>query len=63
VTAPSFDSVSAASSVVQAASSQTTSMAENVNRSRVQDLPSIITVEVVGYETTRDDGAEGKKKR
>jgi filamentous hemagglutinin len=63
VTAPSFDSVSAASSVVQAASSQTTSMAENVNRSRVQDLPSIITVEVVGYETTRDDGPEGKKKR
>jgi hypothetical protein len=63
VEAPNFGALATASAVAQAAAKEAVAPPESA-RTTVADLPSIITVEVVGYETTdQPDETERKKKK
>jgi hypothetical protein len=70
VEAPNIGAITTASQVTQAASKEGGAVeAAAASRNTLADLPSIITVEVVGYETTESGGgskneaAEQRKKR
>jgi hypothetical protein len=63
VEAPNFAALATAGAVAQAAAKEAVAPPESA-RTTVADLPSIITVEVVGYETNDEsDEARRKKKR
>jgi hypothetical protein len=63
VEAPNIGSLTSASSVAQAASRQGVGP-DPQSRNAMADLPSIITVEVLGYETTEPSGeADPRKKK
>jgi hypothetical protein len=64
VQAPNIGALTSASQATQAASKEaiTSSQSQQSTQSRIEQLPSIITVEVVGYETTDEDMQKKKKK-
>jgi hypothetical protein len=62
VVAPNVGAISAASSVTQAAAREGMGPETQAARNPVADLPSIITVEVVGYETTDKAAGQGEQK-
>jgi hypothetical protein len=62
VEAPNFGALATASAVAQAAAKEAVAPPESA-RTTVADLPSIITIEVVGYETTDQPDETGRKKK
>jgi hypothetical protein len=61
VAAPSMAALTTASQVVAAAANESGVTAQSP-RTKVEDLPSIVTVEVVGYETTEGGSQPPEKK-